>query len=394
MTPELARRQQSILYLHRTLLRAGLSLVATFAWIFIFEFTLDLSQSLVSAFLVAILAYAVSQVVCMLATPLSAAHLRHGMKRAMLFGACFAALSFAVLGATLAGYFSSPISWGPILFGMLLGAYRALYWIPYRLQAANFARQPNMFFELLLALLPAFAGVTLVSVYFSSLRLLFGASALMLVSIIPIFFLRDSGESFRWGYFESFAKLFDRRYQTLALRSTLSGIEAATLFLIWPIAVFLIVGRSYLIFGLVMSASLMILLAARSLYRDLMRSGFARGSISLDVAFAVSGWVLRLVSGTPLMIVVADSYSYVSAPAGSPEYVAREHAADGGSYLDEYTALQEIGVSFGGIIMCAFVGILLFTIPLPIVLALSLILAGVAAGSAAFLSHKIRAHAY
>jgi hypothetical protein len=330
----------------------------------------------------------------MIATPLSAAHLRYGMKRAMLFGALFAALAFAVLGATLAGYFSSPIGWGLVLFGILLGAYRALYWIPYRLQRTGAQSGSHVFFEILLALLPAFAGATLATIYLSSLRLLFGAAALMLLSIVPIFFLRDSAEPFEWNYFETFGKLFERRYQSLAVRSTLSGIENATLFLLWPLSVFLIVGRSYFIFGFVMTVSLLVLLAAKDLYRRLLRSGTLKESLSLDVALSMSGWILRLVAGTPLMIVVADSYSYVGAPAGSPEFISREHPSDAGSYVDEYTALQEIGTAFGRIVMCALVGILLLVTPLPIALALSLIIAAFAAGATTALSYKTRIEAY
>lgn len=393
MTPEQVRSQQRILHLHRTLLRAAFALVSTFSWIFVFEFTLDFSGSVTRAFFVTFVVYLLSQVTLLVATPLSAAHLRRGIKRGMFFGVLFAALAFAVLGATLAGYFSSPLIWGLILFGILLGTYRALYWVPYRLQSANASYESNLFFEILLALLPAFAGITLVSFSFSSLRLLLGAVALLLFSLVPIFFLRDRGETFEWNYFETFGKLFDRRYRTLALRSTLSGIENATLFLIWPLSIFLIVGRSYFIFGIVMTISLLILLVARGLYRQL-RLLWLPHSLPLDIVFSVSGWILRLVAGTPFMIVFADSYSYVSAPAGSPEFISREHASDAGSYVDEYTALQEIGMAFGRIVMCLFVGVLLFTTPLPIALALSLIVTAFAAGAATALSHKRQIEAY
>src|SRR5580692_11243279 len=120
------------------------------------------------------------------------------MKRSLIFGACIAALWFGVLGATLAGYFSEPIGWGIVLFGLLLGGYRALYWIPYRLQSAGLGSTQSALFELLIALLPAFAGITLSLLLFSSLRLLFGAAVLLALSVIPIFFIRDFSERFEW----------------------------------------------------------------------------------------------------------------------------------------------------------------------------------------------------
>lgn len=394
MTPEYVRRQQSVLQAHRILLRTGLSLVSAFMWIFVFEFALAFSGSVAAAFFVAILVYALSQVILILATPLSASHLRHGAKRSLIFGSLFAALALAVLGASLSGYFSSPLSWGLVLFGLLLGCYRALYWIPYRLQSASAARVSNVFFEIFFALLPAFAGVTLATVYLSPLRLLFGAVALILISIVPVFFLEEAREPFRWGYMETFAKLFEPRYQILALRSVFAGVETATLFVLWPLIVFLIVGSSYLLFGIVMSISLLVLLVFRGLYREVLRKFELHLSVPVEVAFSISGWILRLTAGTPLMIVFADSYSYVSAPAGSADFVSRDHAADGGSYIDEYTTLQEVGMGFGRVILCIFVGALIFVMPLSLVLALTLVLTACSAGAAAALSHKIRLQAY
>lgn len=394
MTPEYLRGQQSVLQTHRILLHAGISLVSSFIWVFVFEFAYVFSGSVVSAFFVAVSVYALSQIVLILATPLSASHLRHGVKRSMIFGSLLAALALAVLGASLAGYFSSPLSWGSVFFGLLLGLYRALYWIPYRLQSARAARNSNVFFEIMFALLPAFAGVTLATVYLSPLRLLFGAALLVVLSVIPIFFLEEVREPFRWRYLETFTKLFESRYQALALRSAFSGIETTTLFILWPLTVFLIVGSSYLLFGIVMSVSLLMLLIFRGLYRGLLRRMDIHTSIPVEVAFSVSGWILRLAAGSPLMIVFADSYSYVSAPAGSPEVVFREQRADGGSYIDEYTALQEIGMGFGRVVMCLFVCLLLFVMPLSVVLALSLIIAAASAGAASALSHKIRLQAY
>jgi|SRR5665213_2260060 len=393
MTEEL-RPQVRFLHAHRTLLRTGLSLVGAFSWVFVFQYFLVFSQDVTKSLLASLVVYAFSQITLAVITPFSAAHLRHGIKRAMIFGACIAALSFAILGATLAGYFNAPLGWGIMLFGVGLGAYRALYWIPYKLRSANLGGGQSVLFELLIALMPAFAGATLTIVFLSPLRLLFGAAALMVLSILPVFFLEDVGERFSWGYAETFGYVFDAKYRSLSWRAALQGVENTALFLVWPLSVFLILDRSYVLFGFVMSASLLVLLAARSFYKELVHSGVSGGSLPVQVAFSMSGWVLRLVSGTPIAIVFADSYSYVSAPPGSPEFISREHASDAGSYLDEYTALQEIGTAFGRIAMCIFVGVMLWFLPLSLALAGALIIAAFAAGISTALSYKTRIRAY
>jgi len=182
------------------------------------------------------------------------------------------------------------------------------------------------------------------------------------------------------------------------MRATLDGMQSAALFLLWPIAVFLIVGRSYAIMGFILSASLVVLLLLRGSYRSLVTriigEKAAKGSVVLDVVFSMSGWIFRLAAGTPLSVVFADSYSYVSAPRGAPEPLSCEHAADAGSYLDEFTALQEIGLGFGRLLMCAFVAALIGGAPLPIALSLSLVGAACASGGTAYLAHRARVPAY
>ena len=193
MKPQESKRERQYLHAHRLLIRVGLSLGMTFAWVFVFQYFLVASGSLPLSFLGTILVYATSQAVMMLMTPLSAAHLRRGMHGAMVLGACLCAAAFVVLGGTFAGNFSSPMGWGIVLFGILLGAYRALYWIPYRPHAASAAQGPNALYEILIALMPAFAGIALATVPLGPLRLLFGAAALVLLSIVPIFALENHG---------------------------------------------------------------------------------------------------------------------------------------------------------------------------------------------------------
>ena len=78
----------------------------------------------------------------------------------------------------------------PPAFAILLGAYRALYFAPYELSrnaAPNLNPNDRIFFEFLLALIPAFVGATLLYEAYAPLRLLFGAGALAILSALPLF---------------------------------------------------------------------------------------------------------------------------------------------------------------------------------------------------------------
>ena len=103
-------------------------------------------------------------------------------------------------------------------------------------------------------------------------------------------------------------------------------------------------------------------------------------SILVQVVFSVSGWAMRLFVGSPVGVVLADSYSHTSAGRSSHsiDAPAFEQSADQGSFVDEITALKEMGLALGRIGACAIFALLLVWTTLPIAFASMLILAGVA----------------
>src|SRR3989344_3226230 len=128
-------REDTALHAHRFLLRAGLAIANVFAWVLVFNFFFSVSQSVPRALAGTLLLYVLSQAITIFLTPIAAAHLRFGSRRALVWGVVLAASAFVVLGATFAGFFSdSPVFWGVAAFAVLLGAYRALYSVPYQLR--------------------------------------------------------------------------------------------------------------------------------------------------------------------------------------------------------------------------------------------------------------------
>src|SRR5581483_8994217 len=118
------KTEKSYLHAHRLLMRAALAAMTAFAWIFIFQYFSSFTHTIATSFACTMLVYVLAQAIMMILTPLSASHLRHGVKAAMVFGALFLAAAYVVLGATFAGYFSSPLGWGVVLFGIFMGTYR------------------------------------------------------------------------------------------------------------------------------------------------------------------------------------------------------------------------------------------------------------------------------
>src|SRR3989338_11144107 len=188
--PPYAGARFGFLHVHRFLFRTGLSIANAFAWIFVFQYFTVITRTIPDALIATLAMYCVGQAVTILLTPVSAAHLRRGSKHSLVFGALLAGAAYVALGATLYGIIDGePIGWGMAVFAVLLGAYRALYWIPYQLRASTEihgrTRLPAVY-EVLIALMPAFAGITMAVVPYAPLRLLFGSAVLIGMSLVPV----------------------------------------------------------------------------------------------------------------------------------------------------------------------------------------------------------------
>lgn len=63
---------------------------------------------------------------------------------------------------------------------------------------------------------------------------------------------------------------------------------------------------------------------------------------------ALTPWLFRLVVAGPISVVLVDAYFYTTAPRrfGVDPFVL-EQSTDGGTLIDEYTALKELGLHAG-----------------------------------------------
>ena len=373
---------------HRLLLRIALAAGNIFAWIFVFEhfYIIDNGNVAVALARVALL-YALSQTVTALLTPYTARGLRHGMRREIIYGVLFAAAAFIFLGAIFDGLFGMYYALAMVAFALLLGAYRALYWVPYEVERNEMqARPAGLSREILIALMPAFAGYLLSFDGVHEAWLLFGVGGVMIFSIIPFIRIPDVYEGFIWGYRETFGQLFARAHRRLFWGAVIDGIQGAALLLIWPLVIFLIVGWAYPLFGLLLSFTFLLLIVARDSIQHLLRRMRVFDSLPVRVAIVSSAWIGRILVVNPVSVVVVDAYMHTSDPKISTDNVAFEQVSDGGHFIDHYTALREIGLSIGRIALCFVVAALAGIVPLVFVFGTTFVIAGVCAGLSVLLS--------
>jgi hypothetical protein len=342
------------LQLHRLLLRIAFAAANIFAWLFIFQYLYVQNLSAESALAQTLLLYALSQGFTCLLTPYAAIRLRSGAKSSITLALVFAGASLIVLGGAFDGYFATNFSFALCAFAIFLGTYRALYFVPYSVERANEPHIPgrSLIIEMFIALIPALAGSAIALELLSPVYLLYILAFFALLAIVPLYAVREVQEGFSFGYLETFEALLSRENRRYFWTSIFQGIEGAILILLWPIVVFTLLGFSYKTTGLVMSMTFLFAILFRDSAFNLFRKYRIHDSPAVAAAIASSAWIGRLLVLSPASIIFVDTYHFLGIPNQAEAPIHFDQAADSAFYIDELTALREMGLSLGRIVIC------------------------------------------
>lgn len=260
-------------------MRLAASSVAAFLWVLIFEYFAVFTTP-IHALISTTLLYALCQTTTMLLTPFALKHLRGGMRRALVYGTLLQAAAFVCLGALVLG--AVPHS-AVVAVALLLGAYRALYRVPYTVEQAAIAGRgtPRLLVEILLALIPLIAGAFLAQSGLSD-QLFFTAGIISLAALVPALFIPNVHEPFAWGFHETFGHLVAPENRRLLLSSAGKGLQGAALFFLWPLMLLCIFAGSPLQIGAAFSATLLVILLLRASHRRVTVEDHAEGAAFLD----------------------------------------------------------------------------------------------------------------
>lgn len=378
---------------HRLLMRFALALGNVFAWIFLFRGFYLIGGNVEIALIATMTLYLLVQGIVIVLTPLSGAALRHGVRRALAFGslaAVFAFLSFSLAFARQA----SESAFGLVVcFIILFALHRALYWVPYRSEIARTgAHVKSTFFqEMSLAAVPLVAALIIESPRLGPDVLLILASTAALLSLFPLTHVSESYEGFEWGFIDTFRALFLPSNRGLLSLSFLDGIQGVTLLLMWPLAAFIIIGQSFLGLGFILTLTLILAPFVRTFVRNQLRRWKLERSVPILATIMFSSWIVRFTTATPLGILVADIYyqSGFSPRRFSVDAHTHDQSADGAHYIDEYTALKEIGMAIGRMCACSIVIIIALLVNATVAFGGAILLAAGAAAYSVILSDRL-----
>jgi len=335
--------------LHRALLRAALAAGHVFTWVFIFQYFNLVRGNLSEGIAATLLTFALTQLITVLLTPFFAREIRVGFKRLLIYGTLVLSLAFALLAAGFAGYLGSA-ALGVTLFALLSGVYRSMYRVPYALAKESTPGRIHYLWEVFIALAPAAAGFLLIGGPVATILLLSITALLTALSIVPLLPLPDIRESYAWGYRESFHELFSSDRRRMTFDSILAGIEGAALLILWPLLIFLLLQWSYAMLGIVLSATLLLALFLRRFFERRL----THLSSAVTALINASSWIMRLSVAGAVGVVLVDTYFYLGSghKRRGIDFQTFEQAADNATHVDEYTALKEMGMGIGRIIVC------------------------------------------
>jgi len=327
--------------IHRAFLRIALSGGVLFAWVMFFDWQLAQTGQLAASLRETTLAFALFQIVVILATPLAGQFFAGGMVRAMVLSLVALAASLSILGATIAGVVAPP--YGSVAFSILLGLHRGFYATPFSLVQGGLSIK-NIVIEVIFACVPLEVGLMVEMLGVVSPAVLFGAAFFALLSIVPL--LRfDAYERFEWTYRETFGMLWEPAHQAFVVQSMLQGFEGAALFFLWPLFVFIMLGYSVFGLGVVMTASFLLVIAAHAIVSEPKRTP----SPLTTAIIATGSWIARFFAIGPVGIVLVQVFG-TGNPRRMREYLMNDVFADSGSFLDEITILKEIALALGRLI--------------------------------------------
>ncbi|TSC94841.1 MAG: Uncharacterized protein Athens101428_123 [Candidatus Berkelbacteria bacterium Athens1014_28] len=286
--------------------------------------------------------------------PLGAIFLnRLGFRRALRISVFFGAFFYGTF------YFASVKN--ALLISVIsltfLVLWRITHWIPYHVDFAKFTDKKNRGREVGLleattdvigVITPFAAGLIISRAGFGTLFLI--AVAIYLASYIPLLTIPKTREKFSWKYFQTWKEFFSRQRRANILAYMADGAENTVGAVVWPIFIFELLKGNYAEVGFISALITGTTIILQILMGKYVDEKFSKKKfIHFGSTLYALGWIFKIFVITSFQIFVIDAYHklmkiFLRVPFDALTY---EIAADEGHFVDEYTVIHEMALSFG-----------------------------------------------
>ena len=234
------------------------------------------------------------------------------------------------------------------------------YWSPYHIDFAKFldphhrGKQLGKYYGLQEAvgiLAPMIAAFILIRFGYE-MNFLIGL-ILTMASIVPLFFVPKYSVTYEFGYFESFRKLFSKKYRSMTFSMIALGAENIIGVIVWPIFLFSVFNGNYLEVGFVMTIIVVISMIIELIVGRQVDQLTARRILRVGSWIYAFGWIAKGLVQTIAGVFAASTFhSFGSIMMRIPlDTMSFQQAADSGHYIDEFTVLREMSIGIGRVII-------------------------------------------
>ena len=286
---------------------------------------------------------------------------KFGFRKALQLGSVWGALFYTIF------YF---INDGNIylLLGLsliVLTLFRNFHWLPYHLDFAKFSDSKNRGRQVSLleattniigVVTPIVAGLIIYKFGFNFLFLI--AIFLYLASLIPLITIPKTGEKFTWTYWETWGKLFSKKFRNRTIAFAAEGAESVIGVIVWPIFIFELLKGNYVGVGAITTLVIGITVVLQLLVGKYIDKKFRKEVVlRYGTILYAFGWIFKIFIATTFQIFIVDFYHRVVGIFAKTPYMTLTYdfAADGGHYVDEFTVLHEVAINGGKVIMLGLV---------------------------------------
>ncbi len=233
-----------------------------------------------------------------------------------------------------------------------------MYWSPFHIDFAAFSKKGHRgrqiaAFEVaqqVIGVAGPIISALLIVKYGYKLSFL-GGFFLIILSIIPLFYIPKVKVKYEFGYLQSWKELFSKKYRAMSLSMFAFGAETVVGIVIWPIFLFTVFKGNHLDIGIfaaviiVVSIFLQLFIGKKT---DLLSP---KKMVHIGSGVYALGWVAKAFVSTVTGVFAASTFHSFGAimlrtPLNAMMY---EQAADSGHYVDEYTVLREMALCIGRI---------------------------------------------
>ncbi len=342
-----------LLCIYHLLVQVGKGMITLFLPIFLYQ-KFNLSIYLVILFYVAIYALTIVFV------PIGAQFMNwFNVKKSMIIGRISIVIFYVCL------YF---FDYNPILFlslgVMFLIFYKVIYWVPYHTTFVEFTdgkhRGRQLAWIRVLGYLgkvgaPLLAGIVLSGPGFNILFLLM--IFIYLISVIPLLGLTEVKEHFSFSYGETFKVLFDKKNRGQIFSFMANGGQKLVKAVIWPIFIFMLLNQEYSAVGAVTALVIIGAIILQMVMGFQSDKKSKKSLVKLGASAYSLGWILKSFVKTAFQIFVVGTihnfaFIMLKIPFSSQVYnfLSRHE-----TYRDEYTAVRDIALNIGRIIMALLI---------------------------------------